>query len=205
MSKEPRRNVYVGHRYVPLIMDEWDKSISYEGLSIVTYKGGSYTSKKRVPVGIDIKNTEYWAMTGNYDDKVEGYRKEVKDMEERVNNEMSNVDNNIKNLEKDVKRNTIDILDSNYIQDVSYSSHYDSKSETGYYITVIKHKDEEGNINVLHHDVFINNQKTIREFAVDNNATVAINAGYSITKDQMQGLTMVNGEVVNYKPIENDR
>src|SRR5699024_3106895 len=78
-------------------------------------------------------------------------------------------------------------------------------SETGYYITVIKHKDEEGNINVLHHDVFINNQKTIREFAVDNNATVAINAGYSITKDQMQGLTMVNGEVVNYKPIENDR
>lgn len=205
MSKEPKRNVYVGHRYVPLIMDEWDKSISYEGLSIVTYKGGSYTSKKRVPVGIDIKNTEYWAMTGNYDAQVEGYRKEVKDMEERVNNEMSNVDNNIKNLEKDVKLNTIDILDSNYIQDVSYSSHYDSKSETGYYITVIKHKDEEGNINVLHHDVFINNQKTIREFAVDNNATVAINAGYSITKDQMQGLTMVNGEVVNYKPIENDR
>ena len=56
MSKEPKRNVYVGHRYVPLIMDEWDKSISYEGLSIVTYKGGSYTSKKHVPVGIDINN-----------------------------------------------------------------------------------------------------------------------------------------------------
>src|SRR5699024_5139756 len=88
MSKEPRRNVYVGHRYVPKIMGEWDKSISYEGLSIVTYKGGSYTSKKRVPVGIDIKDTEFWAMTGNYNAQVEEYRKEVRDMQDNVTNQL---------------------------------------------------------------------------------------------------------------------
>ena len=36
---------YVGARYVPKIMGEWDKNIPYEALSIVTYKGHSFTSK----------------------------------------------------------------------------------------------------------------------------------------------------------------
>ena len=76
-SKEPRRNVYVGHRYVPLIMGQWDKSIAYEGLSIVQHEGNSYTSKKHVPIGIDILNEEFWAVTGNYNVQVEQYRQEV--------------------------------------------------------------------------------------------------------------------------------
>ena len=88
-SKEPRRNVYVGHRYVPLIMGEWDKSIQYEGLSIVTYQGTSYTSKKRVPVGIDILNEEYWTVTGNYNTQVEEYRQEVRRMGEYVDTEVT--------------------------------------------------------------------------------------------------------------------
>lgn len=89
MSKEPIRNRYVGHRYVPLIMGEWDKKISYEGLSIVTYQGNSYTSKKRVPVGIDISNEEYWVVTGNYNAQVEEYRQEVKRMGEYVDTEVT--------------------------------------------------------------------------------------------------------------------
>src|SRR5699024_1922638 len=76
-SKEPRRNVYVGHRYVPMIMGQWDKSIAYEGLSIVQHEGNSYTSKKHVPIGIDILNEEFWAVTGNYNLQVEQYRQEV--------------------------------------------------------------------------------------------------------------------------------
>lgn len=88
MSKEPRRNVYVGHRYVPLLMEEWDKTISYEGLSIVTYQGASYTSKKRVPVGIDILNEDYWVVTGNYNAQIEHYRQDVRDMQENVNEKM---------------------------------------------------------------------------------------------------------------------
>ena len=77
MSKEPNRNVYVGHRYVPKVMGEWNNQIDYEGLSIVTHQGASYTSKKRVPVGIDILNEEFWVVTGNYDAQVEYYREET--------------------------------------------------------------------------------------------------------------------------------
>ena len=79
---EPNRNVYVGHRYVPLLVGEWDKSIQYEGLSIVTFKGGSYTSKKLTPPGIDIENEEYWVFTANYDAQVEYYRQETKRVKE---------------------------------------------------------------------------------------------------------------------------
>ena len=74
---EPERNRYVGHRYVPKIFGEWDKQNDYEGLSIVTHQGASYTSKKRVPVGIDILNDEFWVVTGNYDAQVEYYRQET--------------------------------------------------------------------------------------------------------------------------------
>ena len=83
-SKEPRRNVYVGHRYVPLIMGQWDKSIAYEGLSIVQHEGNSYTSRKHVPIGIDILNEEFWAVTGNYNVQVEQYRQEVIKLSEDV-------------------------------------------------------------------------------------------------------------------------
>ena len=85
---EPNRNVYVGHRYVPKIFGEWDKQNQYEGLSIVTHQGNSYTSKKRVPVGIDILNEEFWVVTGNYNAQVEEYRKEVKDLSTYVDTEL---------------------------------------------------------------------------------------------------------------------
>ena len=83
-SKEPRRNVYVGHRYVPMIMGQWDNSITYEGLSIVQHEGNSYTSRKHVPIGVDILNEEYWAVTGNYNAQVEYYRKEVERLKDDV-------------------------------------------------------------------------------------------------------------------------
>ena len=81
---EPNRNVYVGHRYVPKIFGEWDKKNQYEGLSIVTHQGNSYTSKKRVPVGIDILNEEFWVVTGNYNAQVEDYREEVRQLSSDV-------------------------------------------------------------------------------------------------------------------------
>lgn len=85
MNLEPRRNKYVGHRYVPNIMGEWSRTNTYEGLSIVTYEGASYTSKKHVPAGVDIKNDEYWVLTGNYNAQIEYYRKET----ENVSNQLS--------------------------------------------------------------------------------------------------------------------
>lgn len=77
-------NVYIGNRYVPIIVGEWDKNRAYESLSIVTYSGTSYTSTKNVPVGIEISNTEFWVMTGNYNAQVEEYRKETEALANKV-------------------------------------------------------------------------------------------------------------------------
>lgn len=61
---------YVGARYVPKLMGEWNSSLSYEALSIVTYMGNSFTSKKPVPSGVNINNTEYWVNTANYSEQL---------------------------------------------------------------------------------------------------------------------------------------
>lgn len=75
---------YVGARYVPKIMGEWDKALQYEALSIVTYKGNSFTSKVPVPANIDITNENYWVNTGNYNAQVEGYRQDVSNLSNKV-------------------------------------------------------------------------------------------------------------------------
>ena len=82
---------YIGARYVPLFADpiEWDNLRSYEGLTIVTYQGTSYTSKKNVPVGVELDNKEYWVATGNYNSQVENYRKEVSEVKETLGDVIS--------------------------------------------------------------------------------------------------------------------
>lgn len=79
-------SMYVGARYVPKFADpiEWDTERGYESLTIVTYKGASYTSKCPVPPGIDIKNERYWALTGAYNAQVEEYKNQVKDLSAQV-------------------------------------------------------------------------------------------------------------------------
>ena len=79
-------SMYVGARYVPKFADpiEWDTERGYESLTIVTYKGESYTSKCPVPPGIDIRNERYWALTGAYNAQVEEYKNQVKDLSQQV-------------------------------------------------------------------------------------------------------------------------
>lgn len=73
---------YIGARYVPVFgrkdeeSIEWDNSKSYEPLTIVLHEGNSYTSRQFVPAGIDIKNEDFWALTGNYNAQIEQYRQE---------------------------------------------------------------------------------------------------------------------------------
>lgn len=61
-------NVYIGNRYVPAFANptQWSASMSYEPLTIVTNNGNSYTSKQFVPAGTQLTDTNYWAMTGNF-------------------------------------------------------------------------------------------------------------------------------------------
>lgn len=77
---------YVGARYVPLFAEplEWDNTKTYEPLTIVYNNGNSYTSKQYVPVGIEITNTHYWALTGNYNAQIEQYRDEVQRYDARI-------------------------------------------------------------------------------------------------------------------------
>lgn len=78
---------YVGARYVPLFAEplEWSDTREYEPLTIVTYQGNSYTSRQYVPTGIEITNSEYWALTGNFNAQVEAYREEVRTFDDRIN------------------------------------------------------------------------------------------------------------------------
>lgn len=81
-----RYNTYIGARYVPKFADptEWSSQQTYEPLMIVTHQGNSYTSKTFVPVGVDINNTTYWAVTGNYNAQVEAYRQETLQLQNTV-------------------------------------------------------------------------------------------------------------------------
>lgn len=77
---------YIGARYVPLFAEpiEWDKTKQYEPLTIVTSNGNSYTSRQFVPSGVEITNTAFWALTGNFNAQVEQYRKEVTAYDGRI-------------------------------------------------------------------------------------------------------------------------
>ena len=77
---------YIGARYVPLFADpaEWNSTRTYEPLTIVMNEGNSYTSKQYVPEGIDITDTNYWCLTGNYNAQIEQYRREVAQYRENV-------------------------------------------------------------------------------------------------------------------------
>lgn len=78
-------NEYIGARYVPVFAGDWDNTKEYEPLMIVSYQGNSYTSKTFVPKNVDINDTTYWALTGNYNAQVEAYRQEVADLNDEFN------------------------------------------------------------------------------------------------------------------------
>lgn len=70
---------YIGARYVPKFYEnsdntsEWRSGVEYEPLTIVTWNGNSYTSKKTVPsfVGEPNLNSNYWAATGLYNAQIQ--------------------------------------------------------------------------------------------------------------------------------------
>lgn len=96
MSNRLINRQYVGARYVPKIMGEWNKALQYEALSVVTYMGNSFTSKVPVPANsVEINNTDYWINTGNYNVQVEEYRKET----ERVATDLNAITDKINKSE----------------------------------------------------------------------------------------------------------
>nr|DAQ55591.1 MAG TPA: esterase/lipase-like protein [Caudoviricetes sp.] len=92
MSNKLINRQYVGARYVPKIMGEWNKALQYEALSVVTYMGNSFTSKVPVPANsIDINNTDYWVNTGNYNEQVTEYENNVRLYKTETDNAIANL------------------------------------------------------------------------------------------------------------------
>lgn len=91
---------YIGARYVPAFANpvEWDNIRRYEALTIVTHNNNSYTSKKPVPPGIDISNTEYWVNTGNYN----GQMKQIAAMAQEANNKANRVVREVDDIKNEV-------------------------------------------------------------------------------------------------------
>lgn len=101
---------YIGARYVPKFFDgengssEWVNGVSYEPLTIVTYLGNSFTSKKPVPssIGSPNNNPEYWANTGNYNAQVQKLQEDV----ENTENGLSILASRVTKIEPKVERLT---------------------------------------------------------------------------------------------------
>lgn len=82
---------YKGARYVPKFADphNWNIDLEYEPLTIVLHAGDSYTSKKKVPAGIDIYNDEYWALTGCFDGQIIELKRRDKENAENISKEIT--------------------------------------------------------------------------------------------------------------------
>ena len=84
---------YIGARYVPKFYEnsdntaEWRAGVIYEPLTIVTYNGNSYTSKKTVPanIGNPSANPSYWVATGVFNEQLENVLEELQTVHSDIN------------------------------------------------------------------------------------------------------------------------
>ena len=127
---------YIGARYVPKFYDyngstEWRSGVAYEGLTIVSRSGNSYTSKKPVPsnIGTPESNPEYWVSTGIYNAQVEEFREvaqetanTVAEQEERLETVEDRVSNLFNPDRPQNMKNCVIIGDSYAIRDTTWTA-----------------------------------------------------------------------------------
>lgn len=92
---------YIGARYVPQFADpiEWNIDSSYDALTMVTNLNNCYISKKAVPRGIALNNSEYWVTTGQYN----AYLEQLNQGLTNANNRISNLDTEFNGLNGEVE------------------------------------------------------------------------------------------------------
>lgn len=83
---------YIGARYVMKIYEnsvdpstaDWEANTHYEPLTMVTYNGSSYLSKKEVPntVGDPVTNSSYWAFWGSTSGQIAQLQQRISDVED---------------------------------------------------------------------------------------------------------------------------
>lgn len=112
---------YIGARYVPKFYEDenhsnqWKYGIPYEPLTIVTYMGNSYTSKRNVPAdcGYPNENPYYWVLTGNYNSQINSLSQQVTEL----SGDVGDLNENLQDLadivnESGIERRFVFIMDS---------------------------------------------------------------------------------------------
>ncbi len=84
-------SVYRGGRIVPKHFGVWDSATEYEMLAIVLEEdtGDSYISRKAVPAGTLLSDSDYWALCARFSDQLQGYQEETDERLEALENETS--------------------------------------------------------------------------------------------------------------------
>ena len=82
---------FIGARYAPEFAGAWSNAKQYAALSVVYSDNRSYVSRKTVPAGTPITNTDFWiqssdwnAQVAEYNLKVEGYNANVEQYNKNV-------------------------------------------------------------------------------------------------------------------------
>ena len=83
---------YIGARYTPKFMGDWDKSSEYAALSVVYTNEQSYVSRKTVPANTEITNTEFWIKSADWNAQVTQYNQNVEQYHANVERYNQNVE-----------------------------------------------------------------------------------------------------------------
>lgn len=83
---------YIGARYAPQFMGEFNSTLEYKPLSVVYSGGISYTSRTYVPSGSSLTNTQYWIKSADYNAQVAQYRQEVQQYASQIDDYKQEVD-----------------------------------------------------------------------------------------------------------------
>lgn len=84
--------VYVGARYTPKFEGEWKANKEYAALSVVYYNNKSYVSRKTVPTGTAVTETEFWVESADWNAQVEQYNQNVTQYKAQVDLYNKNVE-----------------------------------------------------------------------------------------------------------------
>lgn len=82
---------YIGARYTPKFMGAWDAQTVYAALSVVYANEQSYVSRKTVPAGTEVTNTEYWIKSADWNAQVAEYNRNVENYNRNVEEYNKNV------------------------------------------------------------------------------------------------------------------
>ena len=97
---------YVGKRIIPRHGGAWDKTKSYEPLTIVLAPNGdSYTSCRDVPAGVELSNPDYWALGARFSAQLkETYDQMTRDMNETLHQMNEDFSETHQGIREDIAR-----------------------------------------------------------------------------------------------------